>query len=139
MYYRGAGTGEGSLLLVENPWTPNDWKTKDGFRLTTSFWWFAHFSKFIRPGMFRVDGRSKSADVLVAAFGGDNSAVTVVIINKARNPVNGITLSGLPSSSRTAHVFQTTMTGKMERLGPLTDSMVPLLPARSITTVTTEI
>lgn len=136
---RGAGTGEGSLVLVENPWTPKKWKTKDGFWLTSSFWWFAHFTKFIRPGMKRVDAQSRSTEILVAAFGGDNGSYTVVIINKGKSPVNGVALAGLPQSSRAAVVFQTKLTGRMEKLGSLTDSMVQNLPPTSITTVTTEV
>lgn len=121
---------------MENPWNRNEWKTPDGFWLTPSFWWFAHFSKFIRPGMKRVDARSQSSNILVAAFGGAHQAHTTVIINKGGNAVRGLALAGLPG--RAATVFQTTLTGRMQSLGALRNSMLQQLPPHSITTVTTE-
>lgn len=123
-------------MLVDNPWNRKEWKNAEGFRLTPSFWWFAHFSKFIRPGMKRVDAQSRSADVLVAAFGGAHHAHTVVVINKGGSAVAGVALARLPP--RAATVYQTTLTGRMQNLGTLTDSMLPQLPPHSITTVTTE-
>lgn len=68
----GTGTGEGTLLLVENPFgNPNA-----GFYRTTSFHWFRHFTNFIRPGMRQTScdfGDGGYQGLLVLCYAADKS------------------------------------------------------------------
>lgn len=86
--------------------------------------------------MTRVHSETGSDDILAVGFKGDNDAFTAVIINKATSPAE-LSLNGVPSSERSATVFQTGLKGETEEVGTFDGSLS--LPPRSITTVTTEV
>jgi hypothetical protein len=124
-------------VLVENPWTPNDWRVKDGWWRTPSYYWFSHFTKFVRPGMRRVTAGTQSRDLLVAGFSGPDGSFTAILLNRGRTAVAGVVLRGLPPGSPAPTVFRSTLAGGLDRLGALRDGTLDELPATSITTVTT--
>jgi glucuronoarabinoxylan endo-1,4-beta-xylanase len=131
----GAGTGEGSLVLVDNPFTGDrrSWANDNGFTVTQSFWYYAHFSRFIRPGFQRVKARCADDSILVSAYVGSGSSACLVIINSSNRAVAGLALNGLPAGN--TEVFQSTLSDAMKNLGSLQGSTLPALPLRSITTV----
>ncbi len=58
---------EGTLILVDDPFRGNDrshWRNANGYTILQSFWWFMHFSKFIRRGYRRVQVDIAIKDVL---------------------------------------------------------------------------
>lgn len=139
-FVRGAGSGEGTLCLVENPWEKDSWETECGYTLTKSFYWFKHFCRYIRPGMKRVLSQSKSRDILSVAFFNDDGceALTVVIINKSCDSVAELPLNGLPLGDRSVRVFRSTLTEKMMEVGVMEECVLRDIPPQSIFTLTTE-
>jgi glucuronoarabinoxylan endo-1,4-beta-xylanase len=131
----GAGTGEGSLVLVDNPFTGNRrmWANENGFTLTQSFWYYAHFCRFIRPGFQRVRVTCPIDSILVSAYVGPANKACAVVINSSNRSIDGLQLNGLPAGS--TEVFQSTLSDRMTSLGSMQIPALPPLPGHSITTV----
>lgn len=87
----GYGTegNQGSLIRVEEKPGKEGWKLTNGFEVQQSFYWFKHFSRFIRPGCRRVTcnvqiargGYNKDRDVLVSAWTKEDGYLAIIMIN----------------------------------------------------------
>lgn len=135
----GAGTGEGTLVLVDNPFdSRSKWRNHEGFTVTQSFWFFAHFSRFIRPGYIRHGVESPSADILASAFSNrQGDRFCVILINKSSNEFAGLSVNGLPEVCQKLDVYQSTTKRRMSLLGQLQNTLTVSLPPFSITTIST--
>jgi O-glycosyl hydrolase len=70
-------------LLALNP--SADFKSGN-FRITKNLWALGHYSRFIRPGMVRIDlKKTAENDLLASAFYGDKKLV-IVIVNSSKDP-----------------------------------------------------
>lgn len=135
-------TGEGSLLLFDNPFGDrSQWKSKKGFRKTQSFDWFMHFTRYILPGMTRVvcDAASNiSSSVKTLCFVGPDGATSIIMINFSTQ-MHLITLDGLPVTVESPRLYTTTLTesftNKTDTLPPIANSV--FLPGESISTLHT--
>ncbi|MFB9841675.1 glycoside hydrolase [Mucilaginibacter ginsenosidivorans] len=65
-------------LLALHPST--DFKS-GSFEITKNLWALGHFSRFIRPGMARLNLEETSKDLLTSAFYGDKKLIVVIINN----------------------------------------------------------
>lgn len=132
----GEKTGEGTMVLVGNAWNKAEWTNKDGYVLTPSFWYFAHFSRFIRPGMKRVDALSPRGDILSCAFVDANSGA-VVLISTSHQEIQNLRVAGVPDSlmKQQTAVYQSTPTSRMRSLGKFNGDSVHSIPPCSITTI----
>jgi O-glycosyl hydrolase len=134
----GAGTGEGMLLLVDSPFTGNrnDWRNDRGFTVLPSFWYFAHFCRFVRPGSLRVHIESSSKDVLASAFVQSRVRFCIILINTSRNALRHVALlTDSAVDGGISQVFQSTLDTPMANIGALQTSAIDCLPPQSITTV----
>ena len=132
----------GTLLTVEDPAAPAQWKNPEGWSYTSSYYALKHFSYFIHPGYHRVESTSSLDTVKLSAYlspKGDRLAV--VAINESPTTSTALSLSlKQPAAFHAANslVYRTTFLVEDEhfaRLGPLAPSGIILLPAHSIATV----
>lgn len=113
---------EGTLLILDNPFEGIDTKKTPGFLRTQSFHWFRHFSRFIRPGMQRLEVKDKSTSlkgvyelVFVSKV---NRASTAIIINSTNKWVQlefGWLPDVVPGNPR--QVFYSTLTEEFTNAG----------------------
>lgn len=124
------------MVLVGNAWNKAEWTNREGFVLTPSFWYFAHFSRFIRPGMQRVDASSPRGDILACAFA-DQKSGAIVLISTSHREIRGLRLAGVPGSlmKQKALVYQSTPSSRMQSRGEFNGESVDSIPPYSITTI----
>jgi O-glycosyl hydrolase len=134
----GAGTGEGMLVLVDNPFTGSrdKWSSERGFTILPNFWFYAQFCRFIRPGALRVHVDSSSRTVLASAYVQSRDRFCVILINTSRASVANVSiLAGQTCVAGSSQVFQSTLDTSMTNLGQLQNGAIASLPPQSITTV----
>lgn len=105
----GRGFGEGSLLLVDNPFEdPSTWANEKGFYTTRSFWWFRHFTKYVDPGMTRVECTTSNGliDVLTVCFVADDGRSVMIMINTAGHDIT-VELTGRPDGVGSSTFYST--------------------------------
>lgn len=127
----GEGFGEGTLMLVENPFDTASWTTTQGYYTTPAFWWFSHFTRYVRPGSVRVGCNLSEGlvDILAMCFKGEGDAFTMIIINLSLTRID-INLEGLPSSPTG---FEFTKYRMTERRSSRVSSGTTSLPIRGRT------
>jgi hypothetical protein len=133
------GTGEGSLFLVDNPWSaPATWQNAKGYAKTASFSWFQHFSRFIRPGMTRFGctvSDTVGNSVKALCFSSASGESSVIMINFSTK-MSLVKLRNLPGT-RPRSLFQSTLAGTFKNatasLPPIEDNV--WLPPESISTL----
>jgi glucuronoarabinoxylan endo-1,4-beta-xylanase len=98
---------------------------------------FSHFSKYIKPGFFRVSATSKSTDLEITAYEGNNQLV-VVVINQNNYWVNRVSLEVTAFSSVSA--YETSVNyNRATKEASLSDGKVVLnISPKSITTIVVE-
>jgi hypothetical protein len=105
--------------------------------VTKRGWCMAHWSKFVRPGFYRVDAtKSPTSGVSVSAFKGD-SEVAIVLVNTATSS-KSVTLAVNGSSISSYDKFTTSSSKSMASDGTVTASNGSLsvtLDAQSVTTL----
>ncbi|HEX7452607.1 MAG TPA: hypothetical protein VF294_09995, partial [Polyangiaceae bacterium] len=105
--------------------------------VTKRGWCIAHWSKFVRPGFYRVDATAApTAGVSVSAYKGDTSVVIVVVNTNTSSKPLTITVDGSSISSFTH--YTTSSTKSMANDGKVTASNGSLsvtLDASSVTTL----
>lgn len=109
---------EGTLLVVDNPFAGIDTEKTPGFVRTQSFHWFRHFSRFIRPGMQRLNTKDKSASL--------NGVYEMVFLSKTRGEL-----------ASTAIIINSTSDWVQLQFGSLPD-IVPGKPRRVFYSTLTE-
>lgn len=143
--HRASNTNEGSLLLIDTPSKYTDgskaeWKTEEGFARTQSFYWFRHFTCFVRPGMrlASTSGSQEASGVLSLAFSSENNTLTVIMINTEERDIH-LKLEGLPDppEEQVYRKFCSTFTKPWVEETPEKkgDKFTLNLPATSITTL----
>jgi len=100
-------------------------------------WCMAHFSKFIRPGYYRVDATaSPSSGVYLSAYKGDTDVVVVVVNTNSSAQSLNLTING--SSITSYDRFTTSSSKSLANDGKVTASNGALtisLDAQSVTTL----
>lgn len=100
-------------------------------------WCMAHFSKFIRPGYYRVDATaSPSSGVYLSAYKGDTDVVVVVVNTNSSALSLNLTING--SSITSYDRFTTSSSKSLAKDGKVTASNGALtisLDAQSVTTL----
>jgi hypothetical protein len=89
---------EGTLMLVDNPFMDRSkWRNPRGYQILHTFWWFKHFTRFIRPTYRRVQcDITGIANVLVTAWTGPNGQFSIIFVNTGTVQTN-ITLLSIPA------------------------------------------
>ena len=98
---------------------------------------FSHYSKFVRPGYFRVGVDIKQDKELVAtAYTGDNKTV-IVIINPSANEVKGIGAMVDNTVPAAATLYTTSLTKNIEEttLAKQDEKLLFDMPAKSVATL----
>ena len=129
--------GGGSIIEVQNPWTPTSWTNANGYVVYQSYYALKQFTKFIRSGWSRISATTKSTNFRVSAYLSPASdSLTVVILNiGTNNGTYGLNLgSFVPKSG--APIYQTnTAVLQCDSVGFYTSGVDIKLPPRSITTI----
>jgi glucuronoarabinoxylan endo-1,4-beta-xylanase len=88
---------EGTLILVENPFKDRSkWTYPKGYKVLQSFYWFKHFTRFIRPTYRRVQcDIAGVSNVLASAWISLKDEYSVILINTGTVAAN-VTLNGFP-------------------------------------------
>lgn len=133
----GAGFDEGSLTLVENPFDTASWTTTAGYYTTGTFWWFSHFSRYIRPGSVRVECSltGDTDDVLSLCFKGDGASFVVIVMNLSESEVS-LDLQGLPSGATQTETSNLESNSRTI-VSPIVDATARELAPKSIMTIYT--
>jgi len=129
--------GGGSIIDVQNPWTPTSWTNANGYTVYQSYYALKQFSKFIRSGWSRISATTKSTNFRVSAYlSPTGDSMTVVILNVGTsNGTYGLNLGSFTPKSGT--IYQTnTAVLQCDSVGVYAAGVDLRLPARSITTVT---
>jgi glucuronoarabinoxylan endo-1,4-beta-xylanase len=89
---------EGTLVLVDNPFKDrSQWKNPRGYQILHTFWWFKHFTRFVRPTYRRVQcDLAGLTNVLVSAWTGPNGEFSIILINTGTVQTS-ITLLSIPA------------------------------------------
>lgn len=137
---------EGSMLLVDPPsaftgGSKSDWLYgPEGYKRTPSFYWYQHFTTFVRHGMIRVHAnvsRGGSSVKALAFKGLDDNSTTLIMINRSKRPVS-MTLPNLPQpdSGRPYRMYFSRLSGPFTDNGATVEgnSQITLEP-QSITTI----
>lgn len=119
---------EGTLLVVDNPFTGIDTDVSWGFVRTQSFHWFRHFSRFIRPGMQRMETKDKSASLngvleLVFVSKVYDASSTAILINTTSNWLQ-VQFGWLPNEvpGKPRKVYYSTLTEEFTYAGTFPES-----------------
>ena len=81
-------------LLIENPNKPDEWYT------TPEFYLLGHFSKFIRPGAYRIDcNKGNSKELSFVAFKNNDGGIVLIATNQTEIEQNFTFLFNNRSSS----------------------------------------
>jgi len=112
----------------------------DSLRESRMMWALGNFSRFIRPGFYRLElpGVDDLTGVMASAYKDpENSRLVVVVINAgAANEPLQFNISGLPSGKKIGGI-QTYMTNSEHKLTSKTTASEPglhVIPAKSIVT-----
>jgi glucuronoarabinoxylan endo-1,4-beta-xylanase len=117
-----------ALIQIANP--------GDSFRVSKRFWAFAAYSRFIRPGAFRVPAQLDDPNVDVTAFRNEDGSMVLELLNLGTAQVNTTFSSDTP-----IHHASTYLTDETHSVGLVSDARtngkdLPVqLPARSLTTI----
>jgi len=127
--YPGEGTGPFNDGLTE----------QNGTTLSTRYWVFGNWARFIHPGWVRIDSTTNpQAGVYVTAFKApDSSAFAIVAVNTNTSTKNQpLSLSGFPTTTTVTPYVTTSASGLAPQTAVTTTSLVTgySLPASSITT-----
>jgi hypothetical protein len=132
-------TGLGTLLLIDNPFEDQSrWRNPVGFTKLHSFYWFQHFTNFVREGMFKVPIAQSSnapSNVLSLCFTGEDASTALILINFGTADAI-ISLPNLPppmSKRPYRRYFSTLVQGFTEDPVPFSGTVE--LPTESITTI----
>jgi O-glycosyl hydrolase len=113
-------THTNSTLIYVNP-------TDLTLTLSTRYWAFAAFSRYIRPGAVRVGATTSDSNLQVSAFRNQNDSQVVEILNTGTTD-EPVTLQGLDIGGVSAYVTNAT-----DALTPVSGPLTA--PARSLLTV----
>ncbi|MES2827174.1 MAG: glycoside hydrolase [Bacteroidota bacterium] len=111
---------------------------KDGeFVVTKNLWALGHYSRFIRPGMTRVNARTDNSDLLLSAFVDKSNKIVIVATNYGTRAIN--TKFDLGNKTRKYRSVQRYLTSSNEEDNMKPEIILTLdkpveLPARSIST-----
>lgn len=110
---------------------------QDNSNVTKRGWCMAHYSKYVRPGYYRVDAtKNPTADVYVSAFTGVDSLVVVVVNRATSSKTVSFKLDGYVASSGVK--FSTSGSKSLENQGSITLSngaVSTSFDAQSVTTL----
>ena len=82
LYWASTWPGPDALITLESPYTPQSWKTPQGFTKTDRFYALLHYARFLSPGYVRVKTTSMSPEVRLSAFlSPDGKKLVVVALN----------------------------------------------------------
>lgn len=133
----GAANDEGTLLLVDDPFRSgrSHWRNDRGFTVLHSFYWFQHFTKFIRPGYRRVQVDIAIRDVLASAWTAPFGVFSMIMINTSTVEAY-VTLLDVPTwiPEQTTDLYYSTLDVGFTYGGRFRGTTLTLLP-RSITTI----
>ena len=122
VYWFGASVdGTCALLRLDRP----------GYTVSKRLWALAAYSRFVRPGAFRVTATSTDPAVKACAFTGPDGGVTANLLNTSTEPVP-VTLHSGPSP------FRVYVTDEERSLSPVPADVPLILGPRSLTTLTAE-
>jgi hypothetical protein len=132
-------TALGTLLLVDNPFEDQSrWRNAVGFIKLHSFYWFQHFTIFVREGMFKVPmapSSSTPSNILSLCFSGADASTALILINEGTvNAIISIPTLPPPLSNKPyRRYFSTLVQGFTEDPVPFSGTVE--LPTESITTI----
>jgi O-glycosyl hydrolase len=130
---------EGTLLLVENPFKDRTkWLFPRGYKILHSFYWFKHFTRFVRPTYRRMQCDSSGlGNVLISAWLGPRGEYSMIFINTGLVPAN-ITLQGLLQQNplQVTDRYFSTLDVVFTNAGRFHGNLLSI-PPRSITTLFT--
>jgi glucosylceramidase len=111
--------------------------TGDSYRVSKRLWAFAAYSRFIRPGAYRVPARTADATVQATAFRNADGSLVVELLNTGTAAVT--TSFATDTAVREQTTYLTDETHSLSRLGSVRHAgshTVPAqLPPRSLTTL----
>ncbi len=117
-------------LVMENKVPANGEILKRGYA-------FSHFSKYIKPGFVRVSATSKSTDLEITAYEGNNQVV-VVVINQNNYWVNNINFEVPSLSSASAWETSVNLNRANKEVDISDGKVVVNISPKSITTIVVE-
>jgi hypothetical protein len=132
-------TNLGTLLLIDNPFNDRStWANEVGFTRLHSFYWFQHFTTFVREGMFKVATAktvNAPASILSLCFIGEDGSAAVILINTGTHDVIASlpNLPPPPAGKLYRRFFSTLTQAFTEDPKPCAGKVE--LPAESITTI----
>ncbi|MBO0869226.1 MAG: hypothetical protein J2P15_11715 [Micromonosporaceae bacterium] len=108
----------------------------DGYRVSKRLWAFAAYSRFIRPGAFRVPAQLSDPNVDVTAFRNEDGSMVVELLNLATAPVSTTFTSDTLIHQATTYLTDETHSVGLTGDARIQDKQLPVqLPARSLTTI----
>lgn len=108
----------------------------DGFRVSKRLWAFAAYSRFIRPGAFRVPARVSDPDVAVTAFRNRDGSRVVELLNLGTQQVTTAFRSDTPIHRAATYLTDETHSVDLVSEHRMHGKTLPVrLPARSLTTI----
>jgi glucuronoarabinoxylan endo-1,4-beta-xylanase len=124
-----SGFSEGTLVLVDQG---------KGYKILQSFYFFQHFSRFIRPGYRRVQVDVGIKDVLASAWTGPAGAYSIILINTSSTQVY-VSIRDMPVwiANQITLLYFSTLDQKFTYAGVFRGDSASLLP-NSITTIHTK-
>lgn len=111
---------------------------KDGeFTVTKNLWALGHYSRFVRPGMVRVEANTNNENLLIAAFVDKSNKLVIVVTNYGTASIT--TQLDLVNTKRKYKSVQRYLTSAIEEDNMKPETVTALdepvqLPARSIST-----
>jgi glucuronoarabinoxylan endo-1,4-beta-xylanase len=131
--------GENSLIITDFPWDRSQWAYPDGFKVTTKYYMFKQFAKFIKPGWIRVNASVSGSSVKSSAFiSPDSSKMSIVLINTSDNE-DSVTIAPENFYIDSGKIYSTTETLNCsltdDYTGDYTGGTVKI-PGKSVSTVT---
>ncbi|MBO0831708.1 MAG: hypothetical protein J2P28_06290 [Actinobacteria bacterium] len=109
----------------------------DGYRVSKRLWAFAAYSRFIRPGAFRVTAHATDPNVDITAFRNADGSMVVELLNTGTTDVNTTFSTDTP-----VHQVRTYLTNEAHSLDLMSvattsdpHSVPAQVPARSLTTL----
>ncbi len=125
-------------MTLEDPARQSEWKTKNGWALTDSYYAFKQFSYFVRPYYTRVDVRAKNDGIQAAAFVSPaQDKLVLVMINTSATQQQKQTVDFTGFHAKFSVVYRTTFSNQTERfanLGPMDHDTI-MLPPHAVATV----
>jgi glucuronoarabinoxylan endo-1,4-beta-xylanase len=124
----------GSVMDIENPWTPGSWINSNGFKAQAKYYVLKQYSAFIKPGWKRIDASNSSASVKSTAFiSPDSLQVTLVMINTS-TANKGVVPDPLLYNVTGGSIYRTSATENCILVGNYAPGTM-ILPPKSVTTL----